>query len=229
MNPMKSFFGPSREVLWRQLADEVGGNYVKGTFTRNDRLFVGHRGWTIVLDEEFSAATKSSYVRLRAAQFNPGRFRFSIYRRGLLSGIATMLGMQDVIVGHEAFDRDFIVQGNEDGKLRALLADERLREIIAAEPHGQLCVQPADKHLFGDAPPPEVDEVCWIHPVVARDTDHLNRLIGVVGAALDRLLQIGATVAEAPRATVCPYCDHPLVAQPVCPECGRPVTGQRTR
>jgi hypothetical protein len=44
-----------------------------------------------------------------------------------------MLGMQDVEVGMPEFDRDFIIKGNDEGKLRQLFANPKIRELIAGQ------------------------------------------------------------------------------------------------
>jgi len=74
---------------------------------------LAHDEWTITLDTYAVSTGKTVmfFTRLRAPYVNPDRFRFTIYRRGLFSDIAKWLGMQDVVVGHEDFDRDFIIKG----------------------------------------------------------------------------------------------------------------------
>src|SRR5574339_442475 len=105
------FFGPSRETIWRQLADEIDATYVDGSW-RGDKIVTSHDGWRVTLDPPYNAATKHADTRMRARFSIPSDFKFTIYRKGLLSGLATHLGMQDVEVGHEAFDREFVIKGN---------------------------------------------------------------------------------------------------------------------
>ena len=42
--------------------------------------------------------------------------------------------MQDIIIGHPAFDDAFIIQGNDERKLKALFNNQRLRELIHWQP-----------------------------------------------------------------------------------------------
>ena len=89
---------------------------------KGDKVQVTHDEWTITLDTFAVSTGKTTvvYTRLRAPYINPDHFRFTIYRRGFFSDIAKWIGMQDIEVGHEDFDRDFIIKGTEEGKLRAL-------------------------------------------------------------------------------------------------------------
>ena len=143
MNTLRKLFGPSRAEIWRQLCTETGADYVKGGFWKGDKVQVKHDEWTITLDTYAVSTGKTTVVftRLRAPYVNPDHFRFTIYRRGLFSDIAKWLGMQDVEVGHEDFDRDFIIKGTEEGKLRAPFDNARLRELIAAQPQIHLAVK----------------------------------------------------------------------------------------
>ena len=141
---MRAFFGASREEIWRQLSAEVGAMYVQGGFWKRDQVRASHGDWTMTLDTQFSAGNKADYTRLRAPFVNVDGFRFTIYRRGMFSDIAKAFGMQDVEVGHADFDRNFIIQGTDESKLRALFDNSRLRALIAAQPAIQFTMQPVE-------------------------------------------------------------------------------------
>ena len=111
MNTLRKLFGPSKEEIWRQLCTELGAEYVQGGFWNRDKVQATHDEWTITLDTYVVSTGKTvmHFTRLRAPYVNPDHFRFTIHRRGLFSEIAKWLGMQDFVVGHEDFDRDFII------------------------------------------------------------------------------------------------------------------------
>jgi hypothetical protein len=112
MGVLRSIFGPSREEIWRALSDQIGARYVEGGFWKGDKVQATHGPWTVTLDTYTVSTGKVTivYTRMRAPYVNPDGFRFTVYRRGMFSDIATRLGMQDVEVGHEAFDRDFVIK-----------------------------------------------------------------------------------------------------------------------
>ncbi len=217
-------FWRSREAVWRALAEKLGAEYIDAGAWKQDRVLVGHEEWTIVLDSTFNAGSKSSFTRMRAPYVNPDGFRFTIYRRGLFSEVATFLGMQDVEVGHAAFDRQFVIKGTDDGKLRSLFDSPRIRRLLAAQSGIRLTVDD-DVQTFEPAiVAADTDELCAIVPGVLTDVRRLRLLFDLFAETLDQLCLIGSAYETAPEPGRCPYCGHLLVSQSVCPECGKPVT-----
>ncbi|HMJ64310.1 MAG TPA: DUF3137 domain-containing protein [Candidatus Binatia bacterium] len=199
MNTLRKLFGPSREEIWRQLCTETGADYVQGGFWKGARVQATHDEWTITLDTYAVSTGKTTMVftRLRAPYVNPDHFRFTIYRRGLFSEIGKWLGMQDVEVGHADFDRDFIIKGTEEKKLRALFDNPRLRELIAAQPQIHLTVK--DDEGWGTAFPADTDELCFhVHGII-KDVERLKLLFDLFAETLDELCRIGSAYEEAPK------------------------------
>ncbi len=200
MKTLRKLFGPSRAEIWRRLCTETGGDYVEGGFWKKDKVQVTHEEWTITLDNYAVSTGKTTtvFTRLRAPYLNPDHFRFTIYRRGLFSDIAKWLGMQDVKVGHEDFDRDFIIKGTEEGKLRALLDNPRLRELIAAHPKIHLTVKDNEGRRGANFPA-ETDELCFhVHGII-KDVERLKLLFELFAETLDQLCRIGSAYEEAPK------------------------------
>ena len=193
-------FGPSKEEIWRQLCAATGADYVQGGFWKGDKAQVAHGEWTITLDTYAVSTGKvvMFFTRLRAPYVNPDRFRFTIYRRGLFSDIAKWLGMQDVVVGHEDFDRDFIIKGTEEGKLRALFDNPRLRELIAAQPKIHLTVKD-DEGIWGADFPADTDELHFHVRHIIKDVERLKLLFELFAETLDQLCRIGSAYEEAPK------------------------------
>ncbi|MEO8129373.1 MAG: hypothetical protein ABI822_19880 [Bryobacteraceae bacterium] len=82
-------------------------------------------------------------LRLRPSEIRaPAGVRYE-YRKQIFSELGKMLGMQDVDVGQPDFDRDFIIQGTDEAKLRRLFANARIRELIAAQPQIHFTVKEA--------------------------------------------------------------------------------------
>src|SRR3954453_9863631 len=111
MGIFNSAFGlTSRKEIWQQLGSELGAEYVDGGFWKKDKVKATHGEWTVTLDTYTVSTGKATivYTRIRAPYVSSDGFRFTIYRRGFFSDIAKKFGMQDVDIGHEEFDRDFI-------------------------------------------------------------------------------------------------------------------------
>jgi hypothetical protein len=204
MSVLRKMFGPSKEEIWRQLCDQTGGTYVARTFWKGDKVQASHGEWTVTLDvlSQVISTGKSTvivhYTRLRAPYVNPDRFRFTIYRRGLFTDVAKWFGMQDVTVGHEPFDHDFVIKGTDETRLRALFDSAKLRELIIAQPKIHLTVKD-NEGWFGAAFPENTDELYFLTGGVIKDVDRLKGLFDLFGEALEQLCRIGSAYAEAPK------------------------------
>jgi hypothetical protein len=200
LNTLRKLFGPSKAEIWRQLCTETGADYVQGGFWKGDRVQVTHNEWTVTLDTYAVSTGKTTliFTRLRAPYVNPDHFRFTIYRRGLFSDIAKWLGMQDVEVGYEDFDRDFIIKGTEEGKLRALFDNPKLRELVAAQPQIHLTVKDDDGG-WGAAFPADTDELCFHVCGIIKDVERLKLLFELFAETLDQLCRIGSAYERAPK------------------------------
>jgi hypothetical protein len=203
MGSWRSMFGPCKEDIWRQLTTEIDAQYVPGGFWKGDKVQATHGEWTLTLDTYAVSTGKTTVVftRMRAPYVNPDGFRFTVYRKGIFTDIAKRFGMQDVEVGDEAFDRDFVVKGTDEGKLRDLFANPRIRELLAAKPELQLTVKD-DEGWFGPSFPDGVDELYFAVPGVIKDVERLKRLYALFGETLDQLCRMGSAYREPPAVTI---------------------------
>jgi len=200
MSVLRKLFGPSRETIWRQLSTELGAAYVKGGFGKGDQVVVTHGEWSITLDTFMVSTGKSVVVftRLRAPYVNPDGFRFTIYRRGLFTDIAKWFGMRDVEIGQPDFDRDFVIKGTDETRLRQLFADGKLRDLIRAQPQIHFEVRDDEGH-FGPTFPDDTDELRFRVIGIIRDTQRLKQLFDLFAETLDQLCRIGSAYEKAPN------------------------------
>ena len=187
---MRKLFHPTRKEIWKQVSAEIGARYVEGSFWKGDKVTARHGDWTIILDKYFCAASKLTYTRVRAAFVNPDDFRFTIYRRGLFSDIAKWFGMQDVEIGEAAFDRMFIIKGNDESRLRSLFTRKRIRELISQQPRIHLTAQ---KKKAGRNDTVFATHELRFHAVgVIKDMGRLKLLFELFSEVLDQLSRMAA-------------------------------------
>ncbi len=186
MSLMREWFGPSREEVWRQLSTEIGAKFVKGGFLQGDMVEATHGEWTIVLDTYAVSTGKVTiiFTRLRTRLENPSGFRFSVSRAGFFSSIADVLGFQDVQVGFDQFDDDFVIKGNDEERLRALFANARIRELLDAQPHVHFRLYDGD--VWGMKKlPHNIDELEFTLGGVVKDIPRLKLLFDLFAETLE--------------------------------------------
>jgi hypothetical protein len=198
-NVVCRLFGPSRDEVWRQLSVEMGATFVEGTWRRGARVQARHGEWTVTLDTYTVSTGKSHlvYTRMRAPFVNTGGFRFRVYRKSIFTGLGKLFGMQDVLVGDEAFDADFVVQAENEERVRILLANRRLRDLLDQQKAIQFAVKD-DEGWFGAEFPEGVDELHFAVVGVIRDAARLRLLFDLFAETLDELCRMGEASRDAP-------------------------------
>ena len=203
MTFIRSLLGPSTHEIWKQLCAEIGAQSVDGGFWKGGKVQGTHGSWTITLDTYTVSTGKSSttYTRMRAPFVDSDGFRFTVYRKGIFSDMGKRLGMQDIEIGDEAFDRDFILKSNQESKLRELLGSPKMRELIRQQPQVHFEVKD-DEGFFGSRFPAGVDELCFQVVGVIKDVERLKLLYDLFAETLDQLCRIGSASETAPGVTL---------------------------
>ena len=197
---LQNLFGPSTQEIWRQLCAEIGAQYVEGGFWKGDKVQATHGPWTITLDTYTVSTGKSSivYTRMRAPFADTEEFRFTVYRKGIFSDAGKWFGMQDIEIGDEDFDRDFILKSNQEQKLRELLGSTKIRELISQQPQIYFAVKD-DEGFFGSSFPGGVDELYFQVVGIVKDVERLKLLYALFAETLDQLCRIGSAREDTPN------------------------------
>lgn len=196
MSFFKSLTGPRRDEIWNALQAQIGGEVVPRTFWQGQKLRADVGEWTVTLDEYTVTASAGKVAvpitctRMRAPFPNPRGFRFSIHRASVFSSLASLLGMQDIQVRDAAFDKDFVIKGNNEDAVRTLFSSQRLRTLVSAQPKFHLGIED-DDGWFGTKYPAGVDVLTFNVPEGIRKVERLKGLYDVFAETLDRLSQMG--------------------------------------
>lgn len=200
MHRLRKLFGPSKDEIWKQLSDEIGAQVVAGGAWHGDKVIARVKEWTVTLDTYTVSTghTHVTYTRMRAPYVNADGFRFTIYRKGIFSGLGKLLGMQDIEAGEPEFDRDFIIKGNDETKVRALFASPRIRELIRSQRSIHLEVKD-DEGWFGTSFPRGVDELRFLVTGVIKDVARLKALYELFAEVLHQLSHMGSAYEDDPK------------------------------
>ena len=200
MSILRQIFGPSQEEVWRQLGSEIGAEFVEGGFWRGNKVQARVKEWTVTLDTYTVSTGKShiTYTRMRAPYVNKDGFRFTIYRKGVFSELRKRLGMQDIDIGDPDFDRDYVIQGNDECKVLALFGNPKIRRLIQVQPSFHLQVQD-DEGWFSATFPEGVDELHFQVVGVIKDVERLKLLYELFAEMLNHLCHIGSAYENDPK------------------------------
>jgi hypothetical protein len=193
MSFLAGMFGPSREEVWKELCGEIGADFIDGGFWKGDKVQAHVKGWTVTLDV-YTVSTghnTMTFTRMRAPFVSQDSLRFRIYRKSLFSGLGKMLGMQDIEVGYSSqFDDDFIVQGNDETKIKALFANPEIRRLIEEQPQIRLELKD-DEGFYCSRFPDGVDELYFQATGVIRDVERLKKLFDLFAEVLEEMHRLG--------------------------------------
>ncbi len=186
-------FGVHENDLWKALSDALGGTLTDRKGSRHDKVVAKVGQWTVTLDVHAEAGYRSEhvYTRLRAPFVNPDGLRLAISHQTVFSNIGKLVGMSDIEVDHDPFDKMYYIQGSDPEKLRALFDDDQLRELIKTEPYIHLQVRDAG-NWFEDYYPNDVDELVLEVEGEVQDLERLKRLFDIFALMMDDLCLLGS-------------------------------------
>lgn len=197
MGILRSIFGPSKEEIWSQVADEINGEFIDGGFWGKSQLRYHHREWTIVLDVYNNSET--AYTRLRAPFINKDGFHFKLYPESFFSTFGKALGMQDIEIGDYFFDNEFIIKSNSQEKVTKLLDSQPLRELIRGIPNIHFKISDDEHNLFGMSFPDGVDMLYFETQRIIKDKWELRNLFLLFCMVLERLVQLDSAYENDPN------------------------------
>jgi hypothetical protein len=192
------WFGPSKDEVWRKLSQEIGAEFVEGGLWKDSKVQAHVGPWTVTLDiGPPDDDGKNRATRIRAPYVNAEGFRFAIYRKGVFTSLGKLLGMQDIEVGDPQFDEAFVIQGNNENRVRALFSDPKIRQLIQGQPEIRLAVKDSEG-WFGPKFPENVDGLYFQVVGVIKDVERLKSLFDLFAAVLDQLCKIGSAYKQEP-------------------------------
>jgi hypothetical protein len=210
MSIFKRIFGPSQEEIWQQLCDEIpNAEFIKGGFWQgSNRVIVTFKCWEIILDTYTTShttsggygstySTSTTYTRMRAAYVSNDGLWFKINRRGWFAELGMLFGRQDIQLGDPEFESNFIIQGNDEIKVRQLFANAIIRDLSLQQP--SIVFQIKDNEgFFGQRFPSDVDELYFEEAGTIEDVERLKSLFELFAQTLKQLYRIGSACQDDP-------------------------------
>lgn len=217
MSIFKRIFGPSQEEIWQQLCNQIpNAEFIKGGFWQgSNRVVVTFKCWKIILDTYTTShttsggygstysnsttySTSTTYTRMRVAYVSNDGLWFKINRRGWFFELGKLFGGQDIQVGDPEFESKFIIQGNNETKIRQLFANARIRDLILQQPSIVFEIKD-NKGFFGQRFPTDVDELYFEVTGTIEDVERLKSLFELFAQTLKQLCSIGSAYEVDPN------------------------------
>jgi hypothetical protein len=192
---LERFFVPTRDEIWEQLAEEIGGNFYDGGLWLGDSKVRAHVGdWIVTLDTYKDAGTIST--RLRAPFVNKDGFVFSIFRENSFEDRHSD-DTQDLEVGHVDFDERFVIKSNNVEEVKKLFSDDKIRELLKRQPQVYFSAA-KDSGWYSKDFPDGIGELLFKVRSEIKDLARLKELYALFGETLDQLCRIGAATHDDP-------------------------------
>lgn len=210
MTLKEEFFGPSKEDVYKSIASELNGKFIRGEFNNPVRVDVPFKNWIITLDthvvmELINASPgnhyggNAIYTRVRAPFIKTGNFQFAVNNTTPLDSFTKLFGSQDIIVGDEQFDKLFTVKGNEKAKVETLFSNRTIRDLIIELEEMNLSIRTQEGIYLGTKLPENVNELFFKSEDLIIDPEKLKLLFQLFSEILEQLCKMNCANDENPN------------------------------
>lgn len=126
--------GNTVEEIWTQ----IDASFAKNPNPFEFNTIIKHEGHTVEfnLDIDLGGGFEGGYAltRFNAPLRKFDDFKFSLHQADFLDDIGKFLGMQDVKVGNEEFDKKVIVKTNDEERIKTVLSSATLLDVLQTLP-----------------------------------------------------------------------------------------------
>ena len=152
---------------WQEAATRLGLNFTPPSFWSDYQMGGMTEGGQCLVytNKEYHGShdnrSSTTYTNFEVRFPQSLNLGLNLSHAGIFSGLATMMGSQDIQVGYDAeFDKEFTVKGRDENKIREFLTPERKQQIVIAH-------RSMKKLNVGD------ESVSWTTKGVIRDSDSI--------------------------------------------------------
>ncbi|HEC94888.1 MAG TPA: hypothetical protein ENI45_02855 [Thermoplasmatales archaeon] len=104
-------------------------------FFSNLKLIFHHGDQPVRVSVYPGSRYRSAYTRVDIGVRNPMNRKVKIYGESWASSIGKLVGMQDIQIGSDSFDSQFIIKGNDEYFVTSLLTLTVQDKLLALRPH----------------------------------------------------------------------------------------------
>jgi len=192
------FKSVGHKAVWEAFADARGGTYEEAgvLIFKKAIVHIPVQRRMLQLDTytvNNGQNSTTTYTRMRIPVQRQLDFRFRMYPENIFSSIGKVFGMQDIKVGFEEFDSEYIVKSNDDARIAVLLEDEGLRSSMVGLSRPFFTLNVAGGR-YGYTNGSHSESVLYYNRRgVIRTAGELGRITNILSAMLERLDSMGVT------------------------------------
>lgn len=144
------------DYVWRDFADEKGGKVIQDDTQSGSPVMAIHipvpESRDMLTIKPWLPSGKKAFEATFATISFPSKddFAFAVWTEHKIDQLHKVLGMQDVRIGEDKFDKKFIVQANNEILVKQLFADSTLCELLLEQNTCELRLVPDASEHFPD-------------------------------------------------------------------------------
>lgn len=176
--------------VWKKFAENTNGTFKEGYSWHSDSVEIEYKNWKIIFDNftlwsgKYSTETTRVIVPINLK----GDFKFEIYNEGFVRKIEKFFGAQDIQIGFTDFDKAFIIKSNNEFKIKTLLRNKEIRNLIASQKDVNFLISDK-KGIWEEKLPQNEFELSYFTDGKIQDTNIVNELLKLFKLTLDEMLQ----------------------------------------
>lgn len=181
------------------LHEALGGEMIEGSWGSGPYLVIPYKTWNIIFDYFVVSTGKSAitYTRLRVALKNRNDFQLKLSKEGVFAKIGKALGSQDIEIGDESFDHDYVVKSNDELIATRILNHHEIKSRI--DFHKSFHLDLIHKNQMGIKCIEGESGLSFMTPQVIKDDQAIKKLFELFQMFLDVLVEAGVTSEEKPE------------------------------
>jgi hypothetical protein len=196
----KSFSFWARAV-WKQLSEELGGDYLSHIDWHNDRIISRVDDWTVTVDLHQRYDPDQIFTRIHAPYFSADGFHFKVYHQGFAEVIAKLLSikgaphfsLEDIEIGEPVLDNMFVIQATNSVEIKQLLSNRKISHGLKTEPNVLLLAEHLPKY------PEDVDVLTLEVPGRVDTLSRLERIFELFSEVLHTMCHLGSAYEDDPN------------------------------
>jgi len=184
--------------VWMDFAEERQGEFVDGQTHVTVKVRIPSKPWMFSMRMHSNALGKDEHTVIATPYVARHPFKFAIRNSNSMEEFAKVLGLQDIVIGDAEFDKQYIIQGNNEMLVKDFLSDRGLRKAIQAQNAVNLRVVDSRNNHFGINPPAHVDVLTFVEKGAINSFERVSSLHDLFDGMLDRMMQLEFVAHQEP-------------------------------